>query len=149
MQRRNENWLDGRNWDDTLNEVRQFLERWYFYVSASGHLYARPLRESVTCPDVQAFLRRLDVFGNDRLPEIMAFDFTKLPMPSGKWLQITEVLRGYAGQIDATSVVISGDVRSGGLALILRPMNKSMAISYDLTATSLIPDTFKPALTAC
>ena len=112
-------WLQGRDWRRALNDVRSFLDPWYFYVSATGHLYARP-RQSVGSRDVQEFLRRVDVIGEDRLPDSMAFDFTRLEMSPAKWRRMSEMLREYAAEMDATSVQICASLQHGGYVLIVR-----------------------------
>jgi len=106
-----------------LAEIRRFLDTWYFSISASGHLYVRPLRESISGRDIAAFLRRLDALGDGGLPESMSFDFSMLALPERRWNRVTTALRGYANLINAPSVVISAGEGRGGWVLILRSMH--------------------------
>ncbi|HKQ50308.1 MAG TPA: hypothetical protein VJZ71_19705 [Phycisphaerae bacterium] len=109
-------------WRTSLAEIRRFLDTWYFSISAAGHLYVRPLKESITGRDVAAFLRRLDALGESGLPESMCFDFSNLAIPERHWKRITTEIRGYANQINAPSAVLSAGEGRGGRVLILRSL---------------------------
>ncbi len=106
MQQGNGRWLKPSGWQKSLDEIRRFLDTWYFHISAEGHLYVRPLREGISGRDLHAFLRRLDVLGNSRLPESMTFDFKGVPMTHRRWCRLSEMIRRYADQIDTESHVI-------------------------------------------
>jgi hypothetical protein len=120
MQQRNERWLRGRRWREALDEVRRFLDTWYFYISSAGHLYVRPIQQAISSRDVRAFFRRLDLLGTERLPVTMSFDFTKVQLSNGRRLRIAEMLRQYADDISAGMISISSDTQFGDLLVILR-----------------------------
>ncbi len=129
MQQWNGRWLRERGWQTSLEEIRRFLETWYFHISISGHLYVRPLRQTVTCRDVRAFLRRLDVLGRDRLPETMTFDFRMIFMSPSVWRRITKTLRRYAERINSASLVMFDNPQRGVVALIPRSIGRTQQLS--------------------
>lgn len=118
-------------WRTSLAEVRRFLDTWYFSISASGHLYVRPLRESISCRDVAAFLRRLDALGEGGLPQSMSFDFSMGALSERRWNRVMTALRSYANQINAPSVVISAGEGRGGWVLILRSIREIGSTTAD------------------
>lgn len=124
MKQWNGRWLKGRRWAESLEEIRRFLDTWYFCISVTGHLYVRPLHPTITSRDVHAFLRRLDVLGEDRLPDSMTFDFSRMQMEPRRWRRITDILRGYARQINSDSMVIFDHRLGGGIALIPRSISR-------------------------
>jgi hypothetical protein len=126
MNQGNGTWLKADNWHASHDEIHRFLDTWYFYISITGHLYARPLRQSVNRRDIRAFLMRLDVLGRDLLPETMTFDFTKILMSSDRWRRISELLRQYAARINSASFIIFNHYGHGGIALIPRSVGQSL-----------------------
>lgn len=99
-------WLKGRGWQKSLDEIRRFLDTWYFYISDSGFLYVRPLHHDITNRQVHAFLRRLDILGKDRLPVAIFFDFRMVKMSSRRWCHIARTLDKYAAHAGSESLVI-------------------------------------------
>jgi len=129
MQQGNGRWRRGRWRRDSLEEVRRFLGIWYFYISASGQLYVRPLRPTVSRRDVQDFLDRLDLLGDDCLPESMTFDFTKSAVSSRQLCSIVTLLRRYASEINSAFFFISENPRSRGVALIMRSISRALQLA--------------------
>lgn len=117
-------WLSWPSWEYSLAEIRKFLETWYFYVSDAGHLYARPLKPTLTARQVKAFLRRLEVLGRNRLPLVMVFDFSKGVHSLRRWRQLAEVFSEYARLIEYTSMIIDGNDVGSGIVIIIRSLRK-------------------------
>lgn len=57
-----------------LEEIRQFLKKWYFSISHHGYLYVRPASASVNMDDLRVFLRRLEVMCSDPFPRLVVVD---------------------------------------------------------------------------
>jgi len=107
-------------WPSELNEIRRFLDTWYFSISDSGHLHVRPLRDRVACRDMHAFLERLEVLRNDGLPVTMTFDFTRMLMSAGRWRRTSALFRRYAEGIASSTLVVPGRRQRGGIIFVLR-----------------------------
>lgn len=120
MQQWNGRWRKGWRRKDSLEDVRRFLERWYFFISSSGQLYVKPLHHSINRRDVQDFLDRLDLLSEDNLPESISFDFTTTVFPTRQGRRIAELLLHYAKKINSPYYVVSEDPQKMGVALILR-----------------------------
>jgi hypothetical protein len=120
MMKRIDTWLRTNTLRASLTEIRQFLDTWYFSLSETGHLYVKPLRSSVTRRDVRAFLKRLDVLGEEQFPECIVFDFTTIAMSPRRWHQITEALLWHANQIRCSTLVVSNQLKRKSVAMIFR-----------------------------
>lgn len=120
MQQWNGRWRKGWRRKESLENVRRFLELWYFFISDSGQLYVKPLHHSIDHRDVQEFLDRLDLLSEDDLPQSITFDFTETVFPTRQGRRIAELLRHYAKKINSPYYFVSEDPQKMGVALILR-----------------------------
>jgi hypothetical protein len=125
MQQWNGGWLRERGWQRPLEEIRRFLDTWYFCVSTTGHLYVRPLHQTITGREVHAFLRRLNVLGIDHLPRTMTFDFSMTSLSPRRWCKITKTLQRYAEQANAESMVICDERQDGGVVMLMRSIDRT------------------------
>lgn len=106
----------------SLDEIRRFLETWYFHISSSGHIYVRPIRQSITCGEVQAFLRRLDLLDRDCPPHAVLFDFRMTEIPPHRWRRISKLLESHARRAGSKSLVIFNTPPVGMATVIPRRM---------------------------
>lgn len=127
MQQWNGRWRKGWRRKESLEDVRRFLELWYFFISDSGQLYVKPLHHSIHHRDVQEFLDRLDLLSEDDLPESITFDFTETVFPTRQGRRIAELLRHYAKKINSPYYFVSEDSQQMGVALILRTTSGRVA----------------------
>lgn len=110
-----------RDWPGSLDAIRRFLNDWCFHITEMGRLYVRPQKQNVAKEDVLLYLRHLDVLGQDRLPGVMTFDFSRVALGPTRWLEIADTLQHYATRHALATVVISGGGGTGGISVLLKP----------------------------
>ncbi len=110
-----------RDWPTSLDAVRRFLDDWYFFITERGRLYVRPQKQHVVKNDVLLYLRHLDYLGEDRLPGVMTFDFSHVALAPSRWMEIADTLQHYATRHALATVVLSGDGRTGGISVLIKP----------------------------
>jgi hypothetical protein len=127
MQEWMKRWMKERSWRAALNEVRRFLDTWYFSISTDGELYVRPLRRTISGRDIDAFCARLEALEKDGIPAATTFDFAHPPLSERRWRRTVRTLREYAHRIKAVCVVLSGGADRGGVVLIMRSFRQGNA----------------------
>lgn len=121
MTQRNGPWQLNRDWPTSLEAIRRFLDDWSFSITELGRLYVRPQKQTVAREDVLLYLRHLDVLGQDRLPSVMTFDFSRIALAPSRWMEIADTLQHYATRHALATVVISGGRGTGGISVLLKP----------------------------
>ena len=120
------------DWPVSLMEVQRFLDTWCFSMSDDGFFYARPQSRSLSVPDVQAFLRRLQIVCGDGFPKLIAVDFSRAKFESDEWQTCETLLLEFAHRINALPVFEYRGTCSAFVVLV-----RSVA-SRSLTRQSLV-----------
>lgn len=105
MNQGNDNSVRDATWPNTVDEIRQFLDTWYFSVSEIGHLYVRPQAATVGLNDFDTFMRRLELLQRHGYPVLTTLDFTGVEVTRVDRIRITEAVLNFASATGATAIV--------------------------------------------
>ena len=105
----------------TLDEIRDFLNTWFFSVSEMGHFYVRPQASTVGWKEFSAFLRRLELLHDHGYPSLTTLDFSGVEVARVDRIRITEAVLKFARDAGATAVVRPRGEAGGYVILIAMP----------------------------
>lgn len=131
MKQRNETWHAGEDWPSALDEIRRFLETWYYAVSSMGHVYVEPHRDQIEIESLRFFLNRLRLMREPGFPRSVTFDFTKVTFIDAPWEVVMDELDHYASDMGA-SLMPCGD--DGGPRKLIY-LHRQLTIEPELLIT--------------
>jgi hypothetical protein len=125
-------WLVGDDWNAILEDVQQFLEKWYFSLSAGGVMYIRPHGRVLTMRDVDVLLRRLQVITDREFPSVLILDFAGMAAAADDWRTLKGKLLNHARETGSRIVGGANAERAPDCVLMDQaenPLDDSMAIA--------------------
>ncbi len=72
---------------EAFEEVRRFLDTWYFFISDCGFFFARPRRNRISLREFKEFLNRLDLVCQGESPRMIIIEFTHLAAGDRFWIE--------------------------------------------------------------
>ena len=97
-------WLVGGEWARVQDEMNRFLKAWWFSISDTGVIYARPTLPTLTPGDLSLFLRRLRLICDESYSGTVILDFCDLDIPASELPQIQDELDCFAAEHGARLV---------------------------------------------
>lgn len=81
---------------EAFEEVRRFLDTWYFFISDCGFFFARPRRNRISLRDFKEFLNRLDLVCQGESPRMIIVEFTRLAAGDQFWIECQPLVHQFS-----------------------------------------------------